>query len=59
LKLEKAALGTVVKTGDICPESGTWETDKGTSKQKKIKKGAKMPPQNFMAVNWKLVSYDE
>ncbi|NLC71791.1 MAG: hypothetical protein GX751_10590 [Desulfuromonadaceae bacterium] len=57
--MEKVALGTVVKTGDICPESGTWETDKGTSKQKKIKKGAKMPPQNFMAVNWELVSYDE
>lgn len=56
--MEKAAIGTVVKTGDICPETGIWETDKGTSKQKKLQKGAKMPPQNFMSVNWKLISYE-
>ena len=57
--MEKTPIGTIVKTGETCPETGTWEVEKGPGTQKSIKAGDKMPPSKFMAVEWKLVSYDE
>ena len=49
-------LGTKVKTGGICPESGVWQAECFTETAP-IAKGNRMPPYRRQAVNWILVQY--
>lgn len=53
----KVPLGTICKTGEICPESGVWETVTSPSTTAPIAKGNRMPPYRNQAVSWKLKSY--
>ena len=57
--MKKTAIGTTVESGELCPESGEWEPEHYPNKAKVFKKGAKMPPVNYMAANWKLTKYEE
>ncbi len=53
----KVAIGTRVRTGEVCPESGVWRSDDYPSTTAPIAKGNRMPPHNGQAVYWVLVSY--
>jgi len=50
-------LGTRVKTGETCPESGVWRSDDSPSTTAPISKGNTMPPHNYRSVYWTLVQY--
>jgi hypothetical protein len=49
----KMPIGTMVVTGQSCPESGIWESQ-GTPS---FPKGARMPDFNKKSCVWKLVRY--
>ena len=49
-------LGTRAKTGEICPESGVWKPDNGTTTAP-IAKGNRMPPYNGQATIWTLIQH--
>jgi hypothetical protein len=53
----RVPLGTIAKTGEICPESGVWEVIGTPSTTAPIAKGNKMPPYSGIAVSWKLIEY--
>lgn len=55
--LRKVPLGTIAKTGEICPESGVWEVVGYPSTTAPIAKGNRMPPYNNQAVSWRLKMY--
>jgi len=55
--VRKVPLGTICKTGEICPESGVWETVTYPSTTAPIAKGNRMPPYRDQAVSWKLKAY--
>lgn len=46
---------TVVLTGQICPESGTWKSLDNHSTTAPIAKGNRMPPHNGKSVDWQLL----
>jgi hypothetical protein len=48
-------IGTIAKTGEICPESGVWEVVGTPSTTAPIAKGNRMPPYDGNAVTWKLI----
>ena len=50
-----AEVGTTAKTGEICPESGVWQSMDTPSTTAPIAKGDRMPPHNGKAVTWKLI----
>jgi hypothetical protein len=50
-------LATIVKTGEICPESGLWQVVSTPSATAPIAKGQRMPSYNRHAVRWQLVQY--
>ena len=52
-----AGLGgaTKIKTGEICPESGVWQSEATPGTSAPISKGSRMPSQNGRAVSWVLV----
>ncbi len=50
-------IGTTAKTGEICPESGVWESLDKPSTTAPIAKGDRMPPHNGYSVIWKLIRY--
>lgn len=52
----KLPIGTQVRTGEVCPESGLWQpgSNKTTAP---IARGNKMPPYGGYAVVWTLVQY--
>lgn len=50
-------LGTTVRTGQICPESGVWKVVGSPSTTAPIAKGNRMPPYGGKAVTWKLIQY--
>ena len=50
-------IGTTAKTGEICPESGDWQSLDHPSTSGPIAKGNRMPPHNSRAVTWKLYRY--
>ncbi len=52
----KVPLGTKVRTGGICPESGVWKPQ-GYSTTAPIAKGNRMPPYSGIAVYWVLIQY--
>jgi hypothetical protein len=53
----KNPIGTVVKTGDVCPESGVWAIVGLPSTTAPIAKTNKMPPYQNKAAFWKLLAY--
>ena len=53
----KAPIGTTVKTGGVCPESGVWKVMGTPTTSAPIAKGNRMPPYGGNAVTWKLASY--
>ena len=50
-------IGTLVRTGEICPESGVWEAQDTRPTTAPIAKGNRMPPHVGKAVYWKLIRY--
>lgn len=50
-------LGTRVRTGQECPESGVWKVVGTPSTTAPIAKGNIMPPYNGQAVWWELIQY--
>jgi len=53
----KQPIGTVVMTGQTCPESGIWESQGSPSSRSAFTKGTRMPPFDKKSVVWKLVRY--
>ena len=53
----KVALGTTVRTGEKCPESGVWKVVGNPSTTAPIAKGNTMPPYGGRAVTWQLTAY--
>ena len=49
-------LGTKVRTGGTCPESGVWKAE-GYTETAPIAKGNRMPPYDRKAVYWVLIQY--
>jgi hypothetical protein len=47
-----AQVGTLAKTGEICPESGVWAVVGTPTTTAPIAKGNRMPPYAGRAVNW-------
>lgn len=50
-------IGTTSHTGELCPESGVWQSLDASSTTAPIAKGNRMPPHNGRAVTWKLIRY--
>ena len=53
---KKVPLGTKVRTGGTCPESGVWRPQ-GFNTTAPIAKGNRMPPYKGQAVYWVLIQY--
>lgn len=54
--MTRKPIGTTARTGETCPESGTWKPSSGTTTAP-IAKGNRMPPYNGTATVWTLVQY--
>ena len=50
-----AEIGTIARTGEICPESGVREVQGSPSTTAPIARGDRMPPYAGNAVTWKLI----
>lgn len=50
-------IGTIAKTGEVCPQSGVWESISIPATTAPIAKGNRMPPYRNQAVIWKLAAY--
>ncbi|WP_206065929.1 hypothetical protein [Novosphingobium sp. ERN07] len=50
-------IGTTARTGEVCPESGVWQSIDTPSTTAPIAKGNRMPPHNGKSVTWKLVRH--
>ena len=50
-------IGSIAKTGEICPESGVWKVVGSHSTTAPIAKGNRMPPYSGNAVSWQLIQY--
>lgn len=50
-------IGTRVRTGEICPESGIWKVEGYPTTTAPIAIGNRMPPYGGKAVVWVLISY--
>jgi hypothetical protein len=53
----KLPIGTVVVTGQSCPESGIWESQGTPSGRSSFPKGTRMPAYDKKSCVWKLVRY--
>lgn len=53
----KHPIGTHAKTGEICPESGVWQTLSNPSTTAPIAKGDRLPPYRGEAVTWFLLAH--
>jgi hypothetical protein len=53
----RSPIGTMVHTGEICPESGIWSVVGYPTTTAPIAKGNRMPPYEGRSVNWKLIQY--
>jgi len=50
-------IGTRIRTGQNCPESGVWRSETTPSTTIPLAKGNTAPPYNGQACYWKLESY--
>lgn len=55
--LMRKPVGTRVRTGETCPESGVWKVEGYPSTTAPIAKGNRMPPYGGRAVVWFLMQY--
>ncbi|RKQ68335.1 hypothetical protein [Oceanibaculum indicum] len=53
----RVPLGTIARTGSICPESGVWQVVGYPTTTAPIAKGNRMPPYAGVAVVWALIQY--
>jgi len=53
----KLPLGTLIVTGQTCPESGIWESQGTPSGRSSFPKGTRMPAYDKKSCVWKLVRY--
>ncbi len=53
----RIALGTRVRTGETCPESGVWKVVGYPTTTAPIAKGNRIPPYNGAAAIWELIAY--
>ena len=53
----KKPVGTTARTGEVCPESGVWQSLDYPSTTAPIAKGNRIPPHNGNAVTWKLIRH--
>lgn len=53
----KNPIGTLVRTGERCPESGVWALQDEPATQLFFYEGKIIPPSDEKNANWKLVSY--
>lgn len=53
----KSPIGTTVRTGETCPESGVWEVVGYPTTTAPIAKGNRVPPYRDQAVTWRLIRY--
>ncbi|GAA1671259.1 hypothetical protein MMUR_47880 [Mycolicibacterium murale] len=53
----RVPIGTTVRTGSKCPESGVYEAQATPSGTIPLSKGETAPPHRNQAVTWKLISY--
>jgi len=54
---KRAPVGTIAKTGEVCPESGVWKVVGTPTTTAPIAKGNRMPPYAGKAVAWKLIQH--
>lgn len=50
----KTQVGTVLKTGERCPETGLWKVLENPSFEVQINEGSFMPPYKGRSVSWEL-----
>jgi hypothetical protein len=50
-------IGTTARTGQTCPESGTWKVVGTPSTTAPIAQGNRMPPYQGRSVTWQLIAY--
>lgn len=55
--MANAPIGTRRKTGEKCPESGTWKVIGNQSTTAPIAKNNIFPPYGGKAVAWELIAY--
>lgn len=53
----KNPIGTLVRTGERCPESGVWALQDQPNKKLSMHEGEIVPPHGDQDTSWKLVSY--
>lgn len=53
----KNPIGTLVRTGERCPESGVWVLQDQPNKKLSMYEGKIVPPHDEKIANWKLLSY--
>ncbi|MDO4795133.1 MAG: hypothetical protein Q4A28_04220 [Brachymonas sp.] len=53
----KNPIGTLVRTGERCPESGIWFLQDEPNKTLHMYEGKIVPPNEEKNANWKLLSY--
>ncbi|MFA5950807.1 MAG: hypothetical protein WC807_11055 [Hyphomicrobium sp.] len=51
------AIGTRIRTGESCPESGVWTAEDTPSTTAPIARGNRMPPHRGKSVYWRLTRY--
>lgn len=53
----RKSIGTIARTGEVCPERGIWKTTNHPTTKLEFVEGLKMPAIQGIPVVWKLVSY--
>lgn len=53
----KNPIGTIVRSGQRCPENGVWALQDQPSTQLSLSQANIFPPHDGKTANWKLVSY--
>lgn len=53
----RKSIGTIARTGEVCPERGIWKTPNQPTTKLEFAEGLKMPAIQGKPVVWRLVSY--
>jgi hypothetical protein len=51
----RVALGTRLRTGDVCPQTGIWRVLKVAASSTPVLQGKPMPPYGGRSVMWELI----
>lgn len=55
--MTRSPIGTRVRTGATCPESGVWKVVGNPTTTAPIARGNRIPPYGGSAVSWELIRY--